>query len=88
MPASRENEEFSLEAANSSFFIKQRFFILHFSFFIKKVYHINKKQKLTTMATSTTSNLRPKGKWGLIVKIILTVASAIAGIFGISACAD
>ncbi len=81
MPASRENEEFSLEAANSSFFIKQRFFI-------KKVYHINKKQKLTTMATSTTSNLRPKGKWGLIVKIILTVASAIAGIFGISACAD
>ena len=40
------------------------------------------------MATSTTNNLRPKGKWGLIVKIILTVASAIAGIFGISACAD
>ena len=28
----------------------------------------------------------PKSKWGLIVKIILTVASAIAGAFGISAC--
>ena len=50
--------------------------------------YLSHKQKLTTMATSTTSNLRPKGKWGLIVKIILTVASAIAGIFGISACAD
>lgn len=32
--------------------------------------------------------MQPKGKWGLVVKIILAVASAIAGIFGISACAD
>lgn len=29
----------------------------------------------------------PKGKWGLVIKIILTVASAIAGAFGITACA-
>ena len=34
----------------------------------------------------TKSTRTPKSKWGLIVKIILTVASAIAGAFGISAC--
>ena len=32
------------------------------------------------------SSRNPKSKWGLIVKIILTVASAVAGAFGISAC--
>ena len=30
----------------------------------------------------------PKSKWGLIVKILLTVASAIAGALGISACVN
>ena len=36
--------------------------------------------------TVNKSNSPPKSKWGLIVKIILTVASAVAGAFGISAC--
>ena len=36
--------------------------------------------------TVNQSNRTPKSKWGLIVKIILTVASAVAGAFGISAC--
>lgn len=36
--------------------------------------------------TSSKSTRTPKSKWGLIVKILLTVASAIAGAFGISAC--
>lgn len=35
---------------------------------------------------SNNHSRSPKTKWGLIVKIILTVASAIAGAFGISAC--
>ena len=30
----------------------------------------------------------PKSKWGLVIKILLTVASAIAGAFGISACVN
>ena len=38
---------------------------------------------MTTTASNNTQ--RPKSKWGLILKIIVTVASAIAGIFGISA---
>lgn len=38
--------------------------------------------------SSSNTNQRPKGKWGLILKIIVTVASAIAGIFGISACGN
>ena len=33
--------------------------------------------------TVNKSNRPPKSKWGLIVKIILTVASAVAGAFGI-----
>ena len=38
------------------------------------------------MNTNMTNFQKPKSKWGLIVKIILTVASAVAGAFGISAC--
>ena len=64
MPASRENEEFSLEAANSSFFIKQRFFILHFSFFIKKVYHINKKTKTYNNGNINYKQLAPQRQMG------------------------
>lgn len=41
---------------------------------------------MTTTASNNTQ--RPKSKWGLILKIIVTVASAIAGIFGISACGN
>ena len=37
---------------------------------------------------SYSATRSPKSKWGLLVKILLTVASAIAGAFGISACAD
>ena len=41
------------------------------------------------MKHSANPNPRsPKSKWGLLVKILLTVASAIAGAFGISACAN
>ena len=36
-----------------------------------------------------SSNSRtPNSKWGLVIKILLTVASAIAGAFGISACVN
>ena len=36
-----------------------------------------------------SSNSRtPKSKWGLVIKILLTEASAIAGAFGISACVN
>ena len=40
------------------------------------------------MTTTTSNTQRPKNKWKLILKIIVTVASAIAGIFGISACGN
>ena len=45
---------------------------------------LSKRKPMKT--TVNKSNRPPKSKWGLIVKIILTVASAVAGAFGISAC--
>ena len=37
-------------------------------------------------SSATSSSPKPKSKWGLVLKIIITVASAIAGALGISAC--
>lgn len=38
------------------------------------------------MSNTNKNSRSPKSKWGLILKIIITVASAIAGVFGITAC--
>ncbi len=60
MPASRENEEFSLEAANSSFFIKQRFFIKA----RLRALNINKKTKTYNNGNINYKQLAPQRQMG------------------------
>ncbi len=33
-------------------------------------------------------NKKPKSVWGIVLKVIISVATAIAGAFGISSCID
>ena len=35
-----------------------------------------------------TLNKKPKSVWGIVLKVIISVATAIAGAFGISSCID
>ena len=34
----------------------------------------------------TTTNNKPKTVWGIVLKAIVAVATALAGVFGISSC--